>query len=182
MPLHAAGMYEGPDTACCSDYVVSSYTPTLAVLLRAQVQKSPQVMDQLQVLPVSPKHRKHRRLPILYGVGDEVQQACRVARQYHIATTKGSESGLSTVENVIKSMSGANIVHFACQQSAASQHAHENAFILSDGQLPISRLMDLDLGSGKLLAYLSEGQPGEAVRFAGDVMYAGFKNVIATMG
>jgi hypothetical protein len=36
VPVHAAGISEGPNREYCADYVVSSYTPTLASLLRAQ--------------------------------------------------------------------------------------------------------------------------------------------------
>jgi hypothetical protein len=43
IPVHAAGIYTGADQECCSDYVVSSYIPTLTSLLRAR--------RDLQVVP-----------------------------------------------------------------------------------------------------------------------------------
>jgi hypothetical protein len=55
LPIHAAGIYAGPEDSrvCCSDYVVSSYTPTLSALLNAQ-NKTPQIAPaHLNILAVA---------------------------------------------------------------------------------------------------------------------------------
>jgi hypothetical protein len=36
LPLHAAGIYTGENQACCSDYFVSTYIPSIGALLHAQ--------------------------------------------------------------------------------------------------------------------------------------------------
>jgi tetratricopeptide (TPR) repeat protein len=55
LPIHAAGIYAGPEDShvCCSNYVVSSYTPTLSALLNAQ-NKAPQTAPaHLNILAVA---------------------------------------------------------------------------------------------------------------------------------
>jgi hypothetical protein len=37
LPIHAAGVYYQGSPECCSDYVVSSYAPTLSALHRARI-------------------------------------------------------------------------------------------------------------------------------------------------
>jgi hypothetical protein len=72
LPLHAAGVYEIEQEECCSDYVVSSYTPTLTALLRAQ-RSVPNLskFDAKFVLAAVIK-TANSSLPTLWNVKDEI--------------------------------------------------------------------------------------------------------------
>jgi CHAT domain-containing protein len=189
LPLHAAGIYDGPKDArvSCSDYVVSSYTPTLTTLLRAQKANRPLRKEASRVALLAEKKAQEPHLQVLHEVEVEVEKMAAVAR------LKGVEQverllGPVTVLQASMAMQDANIVHLACHGIQDGSNALNSGFCLRDGRLKISELMNLKL-KNPFLAFLSacetakgdKNQPDQVLHLAAAMMFIGFKTVVATM-
>lgn len=96
--------------------------------------------------------------------------------------------GDSTVDRTLPQLVNASIVHFACHGIQDRTNPLESGFIIQDGRLRLSQLMDLNLPSA-YFAFLSacnsaagdRAQPDEAVHLAAAMMYIGFQSVVGTM-
>lgn len=94
----------------------------------------------------------------------------------------------SSVEDVLRQVEGATILHLACHGFQRQGHPLESGFVLQDGILTVSQLMSLNLPHA-FLAFLSacesarsdERQPNQAIALATTMLFAGFKSVIGTM-
>ncbi|CEL54737.1 hypothetical protein RSOLAG1IB_07271 [Rhizoctonia solani AG-1 IB] len=180
LPIHAAGYYDRPE-AKLSDYAISSYAPTLSILLSAR-SSSPELPGGILAvgqeatpgkvpLPGTKKEleniKKHVRKPIVYSQLDDSYATSR--------------SVLSAIEHHAW-------VHFAC-------HAHQNpydpvksGFFLHEDTLDLERIAHIP-SRNKGLAFLSACQtatgdhelPDEAVHLASGMLMAGYSSVIATM-
>lgn len=183
LPIHAAGIYDehSTTTECLSEYVISSYTPTLHNLLGP---RSPTPPDPLKVLAViQPEAIGQPRLPATVV---ELEALSRyVPRQ---ALTKYGVPGTpANVEQVLTDLPGASIVHFACH---GIQHPHnplESALILEDW-LKVSRLMELDMPNARLVfldacqtAAVDDTLPDEPIHLAATLLFAGFHSAVATL-
>jgi CHAT domain-containing protein len=166
LPIHAAGIYAGPEDSrvCCSDYVVSSYTPTLSALLNAQ-NKAPQIAPaRLNILAVAEDGS---------GPGSTVSQLVYV------------EPELICVRDTAKT---SGFVHLACHGTQDQASALNSGFYLGNKLLTVSELMDLNLDKA-WFAYLSAcetaksdtDQPDQVVHLTAAMLHAGFKSVVATM-
>jgi CHAT domain-containing protein len=188
VPVHAAGIYHGEDQECCSDYVVSSYTPTLSTLLRARKGLQPIKTTDAKILLVAAKHTADARLPPLGKVEVETGVICSVVEKVGVQYAALSQSVAKT-EQATAALPAANLVHIACH---GLQHASEplkSAFHLSDHHvLSVSNLMELDLKNA-YLAFLSacetakgdRVQSDQAIHLAATMLFVGFKSVVATM-
>jgi CHAT domain-containing protein len=184
MPLHAAGIYDAAGQECCSDYVVSSYTPTLSALARARTGFIPLHRQNTHLLAVAEPDAPEK--PRLYQVKKELESLSTV-----IETNSGLEVEClisPNVEAVIGRLPEANIIHLACHGIQNWQDALDSGFCLHDGDLKITQLMRMDLNNG-FLAYLSacetakgdRVQPDQTIHLAAAMLFAGFRSVIATM-
>jgi CHAT domain-containing protein len=184
MPLHAAGVYKGRDQECCSDFVVSSYIPTLSILHRMQKRAMSVSCKDLNILLVAEKSAPG--WPDLKFVGEEVAELERVidstsARLVHPIP--------SSRESILENVKDAHILHLACHGVQDQQNAVESAFYVhGGGRLSISNIMELKLEKA-FLAFLSacetakgdHGQPDQTMHLAAAMLFAGFRSVIATM-
>jgi CHAT domain-containing protein len=182
--LHAAGMYEGNHQACTANYVVSSYTPSLSVLIKSREDFTNVPREELQALLFSePSAPGLSHIP---GVDDEVQTVAGIARSTSVSIANDVYAP-STVQSVLEQAPSAHILHLACHG-----HQHEDplqsCFALNDGRLTISALTDLRL-SKAMFAYLSacetakgdKEQPDQAVHLAASMLFCGFRSVVGTM-
>lgn len=193
LPIHAAGIYTNNKSGeCCSDYVVSSYTPTLAALLNARRGLRPWVRKEATILLAAvPRPYRGSSLP---GTVDEIRAVKESIPQdlliqlpteddCNLATSAGV-----TVRTMIERLPGASILHLACHGSQNPDNPLESGFIMRDGMLTIENVMPLPL-SNALLAFLSacetakgdQNQPDQTVHLAATMLFTGFKSVIATM-
>jgi CHAT domain-containing protein len=190
LPLHAAGIYGGPEhrRTCCSDYVVSSYTPTLSALLRAQT-KAPQTAPaHLRVLTVAEDARTEPGMSRLWNVEQELKHIEDTAKASAWNCTVEVLPSAATVERVTKRIQSAHFVHLACHGTQDATNALDSGFHLRDGKLTVSKLMGLDLDQA-WFAYLSAcetakgdaKQPDQVVHLAAAMLFSGFKSVVATM-
>jgi hypothetical protein len=191
LPIHAAGIYAGPEDSrvCCSDYVVSSYTPTLSALLNAQ-NKAPQIAPaRLNMLAVAEDGS---------GPGSTVSQLFYVEPELicvrDTAKTSGHDCSVdliakhATVDRVAERIQTAHFIHLACHGTQDQASALNSGFYLGNKLLTVSELMDLNLDKA-WFAYLSAcetaksdtDQPDQVVHLTAAMLHAGFKSVVATM-
>jgi tetratricopeptide (TPR) repeat protein len=190
LPLHAAGIYSGPQASreCCSDYVVSSYTPTVSALLRAQAQAPSVRSTDVDMLLVGEDSAKNPALSKLWNVRTELTRVGSIATAKHFGNTIETIARDATVERVTERIKTASFVHLACHGLQHRTNAVESGFYLNDNKLTISRLMELQLDR-PWFAYLSAcetakgdaEQPDQVMHLAAAMLFAGFKHVVATM-
>jgi CHAT domain-containing protein len=186
VPVHAAGIYHGADQECCSDYFVSSYTPTLTALLRAQQGAVTYNTQDVRVAAIAAKRAHDKALPPLQYVDRESEQLVEAAGTAGASATFLGQS--TSKEDVIASIKTAHIVHLACHGIQHDSKPHESHFCLGSGNLTVSDLMGMNLGDA-FFAFLSACETAkgdrkhadEVVHLAATMMFAGFKSVVATM-
>jgi hypothetical protein len=189
LPLHAAGIYSGPPAnwTCCSDYVVSSYTPTVSALLRAQAQAPSVRSADADMLLVGEDSAKNPALSKLWNVRTELTRVEAIATTKRFGRTVETIAREATVERVIERIKTANFVHLACHGLQHRTNALESGIYLNDDKLTISKLMELHLDH-PWFAYLSAcetakgdaEQPDQVMHLAAAMLFAGFKHVVAS--
>jgi CHAT domain-containing protein len=189
LPLHAAGIYEGPRSqrACCTDFVVSSYTPTITALLRAQRATVSTNRDRLSFALVAEKRAHEAALSVIPGVDQEIDDVAVVAKLSNIKILH-QRFGSTTVADTAALMQDSNIVHLACHGVQDEEDSTQSGFCLGDGRLTIAKLMELKLDNA-FLAFLSacetakgdKEQPDQVMHLAASMLFSGFKSVVATM-
>jgi CHAT domain-containing protein len=186
--LHAAGIYEGAHKVACADYVVSSYTPTITALLRAQTATAePLSRSSVSIALLAEKRAQDPDLEVLSAVDEEIERVAAVARSTNTSVIL-QQAGSTTVTGTAAMMTSANMVHLACHGIQDMSDATQSGFCLGDGRLTIAKLMELKL-DGAFLAFLSacetakgdEEQPDQAMHLAAAMLFSGFKSVVATM-
>jgi tetratricopeptide (TPR) repeat protein len=190
LPLHAAGIYSGPLTnrECCSDYVVSSYTPTVSALLRARAQAPSVRSADVNMLLVGEDCAQNPGLSKLWNVRKELTCIETLVTTKQFGNTVETITKEATVERVTERIKSASFVHLACHGLQHRTNALESGFYLNDDKLTISRLMELQLDH-PWFAYLSAcetakgdaEQPDQVMHLAAAMLFAGFKHVVATM-
>ncbi|KAG8759305.1 hypothetical protein FRC11_002149 [Ceratobasidium sp. 423] len=180
LPLHAAGRYDRPG-AKVSDFVVSSYTPTLSALLSAGAKRPPVHSRLLAIGQAStPGH-----LP-LPGTKDELAslEACCAT----LCAYTQLEGDTATTGAVLSAMKDHDWVHLACHAHQNVKDPVESGFFLHDGTLSLAAITK-EAFTNKGLAFLSACQtatgdrsiPDESVHLAAGMLTAGYPSVIATM-
>jgi CHAT domain-containing protein len=190
LPLHAAGIYGTIRAECCADYVVSSYTPTLAALLRAQKSNSSFRRQEARLCLIAVMKAHDVNLPTLWNVEAEVGYLRDTAKDAGACINDSSSciGDAATIKQVVEVFQSTNLAHIACHGIQDGTNALASGFCLSDGNLTVSRLMDLDLRDA-FFAFLSacetakgdEKQPDQTVHLAAAMLFVGFSSVVATM-
>jgi CHAT domain-containing protein len=184
LPLHAAGIYAGAHTIRASDFIVSSYTPSLSALLSASsrartTQAIPRILCVSQTYsPVRPD------LPPLHGVTEEVSV---LARRFSGSATR-LEDDQATIAQVLRAVPDHDFIHFACHGIQDTRRPVESAFLLHDGPLTLSALLGARAARTEL-AFLSACEtaagdarlPDEAVHLAAGVLAVGCRGVVGTL-
>jgi CHAT domain-containing protein len=191
LPIHAAGIYAGPEDShvCCSDYVVSSYTPTLSALLNAQ-NKAPQTAPaHLNMLAVAEDGSSPgSKVSQLFFVEPELTCVRDAAKASGHDCSVDLIAKHATADGVAERIQTAHFVHLACHGTQDQASALNSGFYLGSQLLTVSDLMDLNLDKA-WFAYLSAcetaksdtDQPDQVVHLTAAMLHAGFKSVIATM-
>jgi CHAT domain-containing protein len=180
LPLHAAGIHAGENPVCCSDYFVSSYTPSIGALLHAQQTFRPVRRVAADTLIVAVENPfQGTALPMISTeastISSFVSSSAKVVR-------------VSRSAEVSERIQSASILHMACHGTQNLANALQSGFFLEDELLPVSKLMRLDLPQA-FLAVLSAcetakgdaTQPDQAIHLAATMLFCGFKSVVATM-
>jgi CHAT domain-containing protein len=191
LPIHAAGVYSGGRLQeGCSDYVVSSYTPTLSALHRARANLAPIARRSLVLLAAgAAKTVPSLNMPFLDNVQAEVTNVARMARATdQIQVIEYGCTSAAKIHEVVDALGRADIVHLACHGVQDLEDPLKSGFCLGDGKLSVSELMHIKLDH-PFLAFLSacetakgdQNQPDQAIHLAAALLFCGFPNVVATM-
>lgn len=180
----------------CSDFVVSSYTPTIGALLTARRRHKPNSRTGAHLLLAAvPKPFEGKRLN---GVTAELKAiVSAIRRSGRQASPEGTSIprfhapiviGSAAAADVLCAIPDASRLHFACHGEQDPKDALNSGLSMRDRRLQVSDLMALDL-SGVFLAFLSacetargdERQPDQVVHLAATMLFAGFRSVVRTM-
>jgi CHAT domain-containing protein len=169
-----------------SDFVISSYVPTLSILA---LSPNPNVAptDDLRLLTVrqSPSDGQSR----LPGVATELEHIRSAIRNSPSARTTLLESSGGTVEEVLALMKETDWIHFACHGIQDAASPTESGLCLADRRrLKLHDLSALSRPRGGL-AFLSACQTAmgnehlsdEAIHMAAGMLFAGYGGVVGTM-
>jgi CHAT domain-containing protein len=181
LPIHAAGIYDAPDSECTSDYVISSYTSTLSALLAP----SPHAPEHFKVLAVI-QPVTNEQAPLPYTI-DELQKIeAHVPNECLIR--RGVPGAPTYVTEVLADIPTASIVHLACHGVQDVWNPLNSALLLEDGRLRVSQLMELDMPNASLVflsacqtAMVGDDLPDESMHLAATLLFSGFRGAVATM-
>ncbi|KAG1847947.1 CHAT domain-containing protein [Suillus tomentosus] len=182
LPLHAAGPYEkGRDNL--SDIYISSYTPTLATLVRARQQVSPDASSQHFVAigqgnPVEGKELK--------CVAPELAVVARHVTP--VISFTSLDDGSATVEGALDALDRNQWLHLACHGMPNRTQPFESSFAMRDGPLMIKDIIRSDWQNPQF-AFLSachttvgdKQSPDESIHLAAAMQFCGFRSVIGSM-
>jgi CHAT domain-containing protein len=182
LPIHAAGIYTGPENISISDFVVSSYTPTLSHLLSP----TQTIVEQVKLLLVGQSNSPgHAPIPNVSLELKRIQAVIKTTVTNTICVPL--ESGDATHNNVLAEMASSHITHLACH-GTASRDPLDSAVVLHDGNLKVGTLMRTPLADARLVflsacetAQTNPSEPDESIHIAAAMLFAGFKGAIATM-
>ena len=178
LPIHAAGLYGIPSSAKVSDYVVSSYTPSLLAL-----QKS------CQARKVRKPKMLAMALPVESGLRFSMQEINHVVRSAGSFPTSLLLESAANLENVVEGMKESGWVHFACHGVQNNTDWMDSGLILAGGsKLSLTEITKLSLPHAEF-AFLSACQTAtgdellaeESIHLAAGMLSAGYQGVIATM-
>ena len=190
LPIHAAGNYvqgRAIPKECLSDFAVSSYIPTVNVILK------PSELDSVKKLGNAPTgllivvQPNTPDKPQILGVKDEANRISEQLAKRNISSiTLGDEQG--TVDDVLKAMESFTSIHLACHASQNKENPLKSTIYLHDGPLELSKIMKKNLLYSDF-AFLSACQtstgdanlPEEVVHLAAGMMAAGYRSVVGTM-
>jgi len=180
LPIHAAGIYGSGNWDKLSDYVVSSYTPTLTAILDLS---APKVGDDFKILTIAQPSTPYAT-PIP-KTEDEVKLVQSLAGDLAVVSLKNEEA---TVERVLQAMRDTDWVHVASHGKQNTGEPMESGLLLHDKILELSEIVrhilpraDFAFLSACQTAVGDERVADESVHLAAGMFMAGYRGMIATM-
>lgn len=186
------GRVEAQENAViCSDYFVSSYTPTIGALISAK-QKNPVIKrTAAKVLLASFPH------PFAGETLEDVIKALAIkaiVSPFNVfplppnADCSINPDASAAVPDILLRLSDASFLHLACHGTRDRANALESGFVMRDSMMTVAQLMSLNLPHA-FLAFLSacetakgdERQPDQAVHLAATMLFVGFRSVVGAM-
>ena len=182
LPIHAAGIYDPclGNIESISEFMVSSYTPTLELLYPVQESDT----HPLKVLVVMPGAK--------YGSAPSTCDEIRTIEK-HVSATSLIRSGaeqdaLTSPQGLLDCPPDATIAHFAYHGTHDLVDDLENASLLDSSPLRASKIIPQPLPKARL-AFLtacqptmeSEKLPGEMINLATTLLLSGVRGVVAPM-
>ncbi|KAI9567762.1 CHAT domain-containing protein [Boletus coccyginus] len=186
LPIHGAGFYDTQHAQSghnVSDFVVSSYIPTLSILTLLPNCSTPPSGD-LRLLAV--RQPSSDGLRHLSGVTTELTHIREVIRDSPSAHITLLESSDGTVEGVLSLMKEADWVHFACH--GIQDDVDSGLCLANQRRLKLRDIIAVSRPHGGL-AFLSACQTAmgderlsdEAIHISAGMLFAGYGGVIGTM-
>ncbi|KAK7472166.1 hypothetical protein VKT23_000288 [Stygiomarasmius scandens] len=188
LPLHAAGLYDSPDSPKLFHSTVSSYTPSLTILIEATKRCSNITLGSSQrILALSqPNTPHHSPLPGTFREVKEIQE--HIVNGHLKCDFKWLNGEEATISAVLTELPTHPWCHFACHGIQHPTDPTNSAFALYDGSLNLRTIMSRSFGSAEV-AFLSacqtatgdEKRPEEAVHLVAGMLSAGYCTVFGTM-
>jgi CHAT domain-containing protein/tetratricopeptide (TPR) repeat protein len=182
LPLHAAGPYT-ENSHNLSQFYISSYTPTLAALIRARRQVSRDVPNQhfVAIGQANPAQGG-----VLRTVAEEL--AIVAQRVAPVLSFTSLAEGNATIQGALDALAQNQWLHLACHGVPNRKQPFESSFAMKDGPLTVKDIMR-SRGQNPEFAFLSachttvgdESSPDEAIHLAAAMQFSGFRSVIGTM-
>ncbi|KAG1834907.1 TPR-like protein [Suillus subalutaceus] len=173
LPLHAAGPYKKKRDNL-SDIYISSYTPTLATLIRARQRVSRDAYPQhfVAIGRVNPD-------------GGKELECCL---EPVVSSFTSLEDSDATVQGALDALNHNQWLHLACHGTPNQTQPFESSFAMRDGPLMIKDIIRSDWQNPEF-AFLSachttvgdENSPDESIHLAAAMQFAGFRSVIGSM-
>ncbi|KAG0706969.1 TPR-like protein [Suillus ampliporus] len=182
LPLHAAGPYE-QKSHNLSYFYISSYTPTLAALIRARWQVSRDASPQhfVAIGQANPDRGKELQCvaPELAAVAQHVAPV--------VSFTSLADSH-ATAQGALDALSQNQWLHLACHGMPDRKNPFESSFAMRDGPLTIRDIIRSHWQNPEF-AFLSachttvgdESRPDESIHLAAAMQFSGFLSVIGSM-
>ncbi|KAJ7474983.1 TPR-like protein [Mycena latifolia] len=186
LPIHAAG-HHGPEASFgskLSDFLISSYTPSLSALIEGFRAKQ-ESKEGLQLLAVAQ--------PFAVGqnpIPGTIKEIASIEQLAHgVIPVLRLERNMATVESVQKGMKESRWAHFACHGLQDIFTPTNSALLLAgSSKLTLSDIIQLQLPHADL-AFLSACQTAtgsknlqdESVHLTAGMLLAGYRGVIGTM-
>jgi CHAT domain-containing protein len=185
LPLHAANPYRTGQQNLPHIYI-SSYTPTLAALIRARRSSNPSNSTTELRRFIAIGQAKAAGESKLLSVGAELDNIRQ--RVDGVAAFTRIDGEESCISRVVEELGKNEWVHLACHGLPSQKKPFEFAFTLHDGHFTIQRIIGCDFENPEF-AYLSachtivgdEESPDEVIHLASAMQFAGFRSVIGTM-
>ncbi|KAJ7476438.1 CHAT domain-containing protein [Mycena latifolia] len=185
LPIHAAGLYGKDHTSGSklSDFLVSSYTPSLTALIQG-FRPQPESQEDLQLLAVTqPSAQGQCYIPGTQKEIKYIQQ--HAAGKVHVLWL---DRHMATIDEVQKGMRKSKWVHFACHGVQSASPTESALLLAGSSRLTLSNIIKLSLPNADL-AFLSacqtatgsKGLQDESVHLAAGMLLAGYRGVIGTM-
>ncbi|KAG2144241.1 CHAT domain-containing protein [Suillus clintonianus] len=183
LPLHAAGPYERKKDNLSQIYI-SSYTPTLATLVRARERVSRYASTQYFVAigQANPERGKELRhvAPELAAIAQ-----CLVPIVSSFTSLRDS---LATVQGALDALNHNQWLHLACHGMPNRTQPFDSSFAMRDGPLMIKDIIRSNWQNPEF-AFLSachttvgdEESPDESIHLAAAMQISGFRSVIGSM-
>jgi CHAT domain-containing protein len=156
LPIHASGA----DGKWCSDYVVSSYTPTLSSLLNARKSYMPARKQDIKALIAAVPQSFSAQCIELASTQEEVSAVKAALPDGTVISVRGTNSTVNgdtsgvTASGLLDQLPEATILHLACHGRQNPDNALNSGFVMSDEMLTIERLMQVPLPRA-FMAFLS---------------------------
>lgn len=178
LPIHAAGLYNTREVGYkISDFVTSSYTPTLTALCKPPFNTFQGLLGVSQPSTPGQSH--------IPNAAKELAQIEALGSSIRVRSLSGKSA---TMERVVEGMEKHSWIHFACHAAQNTSEPTQSAFYLHDGKLTLSEIMmksfpnaDFAFLSACQTAMGDENLSEEAVHLAAGMLSAGYRSVIATM-
>ncbi|KAG2129626.1 TPR-like protein [Suillus clintonianus] len=182
LPLHAAGPYE-KNKDNLSHIFISSYTPTLAALIRARqwVSLDPSTQHFVAIGQANPDGGKGLRC-----VAPELAVVAECLTP--IVSFTSLEDSYATVQGALDALNHNQWIHLACHGMPNRQQPFESSFAMRDGPLMIKDIVQSNWQNPEF-AFLSachttvgdEKSPDESIHLAAAMQFSGFRSVIGSM-
>ncbi|KAG2141081.1 TPR-like protein [Suillus clintonianus] len=182
LPLHAAGSYEKNKNNLSHIYI-SSYTPTLATLIRARQRVSQEVSTQhfVAIGQANPDRGKELR-----HVAPELAIVAR--RLGPVVSFTSLEDNDATIQGALDALNHNQWLHLACHGMPHRTQSFDSSFAMRDGPLMIKDIIRSNWQNLEF-AFLSachttvghEKSSNEAIHLAAVMQFSGFRSVIGSM-
>jgi CHAT domain-containing protein len=168
-----------------SDYVVSSYVPTIASLIEAR-KHATRHSTEVRVMIVAEPNLEGN-IPLPNATAETEMIKAKIARKVASPNNLGVTSPLR-LANILKEMEDASVIHMACHGQQNSEEPLASGFMLRDGPLAISDVIKLKLQKTHF-AFLAacesasgdREQPDEAIHLGAAMLFMGVKSIVGTM-
>jgi CHAT domain-containing protein/tetratricopeptide (TPR) repeat protein len=184
LPLHAAGLYVNRNSNL-SRFYISSYTPTLAALVRARQQVARTAGASTPHFAAIGQGSPYEGAELAHVAAELGDIARRVAP---VLPFTSLTDGDATVQRALDALSRHQWIHLACHGIPNRRKPFDSSFAMRDGPLTITDIIRPRLQNSEF-AFLSachttvgyESSPDESIHLAAAMQFSGFRSVIGSM-